>query len=179
VEEAYTTASLAINVAAFCAAAVCLHLLGQRMLGSAVTSKQRKSGADSAEASRAADMAALIFCCNPASVFYSAAYSEALFAAFTWSGLLLLPSYHWAGVAALTAAAAARSNGVLGAWFPIHKLLVAWRALGRFPWGDAMKCTLSCCAILAPYIGMQGGCAANNSCGCANMSLGLCFLLER
>ncbi len=136
-------AGLAINVAAFAAATLCLHRLSARTLGSG----------------RLADLAALFFCLNPASVFYSAAYSEALFAAGTWAGLLLLPTHHWAGVAALAVAAAARSNGILAVWFPLHTLLAAWRRSGsvRPPLRDALRAALSCCIILAPYGAMQGG----------------------
>lgn len=136
-------AGLAVNVAAFAAAALCLHRLTLRTLG----------------IERLADAAALFFCLNPASVFYSAAYSEALFAAGTWAGMLLLPSHHWAGVAALALAGAARSNGILAVWFPLHALLAAWRRRGSAqpPMRDALRAALRCCAILAPYVAMQGG----------------------
>lgn len=136
-------AGLALNVAAFAAAALCLHRLSVRTLGTG----------------RLADLAALFFCLNPASVFYSAAYSEALFAAGTWAGLLLLPTHHWAGVAAFALAAAARSNGILAVWFPLHALLAAWQRRGGVapPLRDALRAALSCCVILAPYIAMQGG----------------------
>lgn len=105
---------------------------------------------------RAADLALLFFCCNPASVFYSAAYSEALFAAASWAGLLLLPRWHWAGVAALAAASAMRSNGILAAWFPLHKALAAAAAQRRLPLRETCRAVLSCAAILAPYAAMQG-----------------------
>lgn len=105
---------------------------------------------------RAADMALIFFCCNPASVFYSAAYSEALFAAATWAGLLLLPRRHWAGVAALAAASALRSNGILGVWFPLHKALAAAATQGGLPLREAGRAALSCAAVLTPYVAMQG-----------------------
>ncbi len=108
------------------------------------------------QAERVADLAVLFFCCNPASVFYSAAYSEAFFAAATWAGLLLLPRRHWAGVAALAAASAARSNGILGVWFPLHKALAAAAAQRRLPLHEAGRAVLSCAVILAPYVAMQG-----------------------
>ena len=152
-EAAYLLAGLVVNVAAFCAAALCLHRLGLRVLGAGGRAAKRGAGG---AASRTADLALLLFCFNPASVFYSAAYSEALFAAATWAGLLLLPDRHWAGVAALTAAAAARSNGILAAWFPLHKLAAAARRQGHLPAREAVRAALSCCAILAPYAAMQG-----------------------
>jgi phosphatidylinositol glycan class V len=150
-DAVYTLAGLAISVAAFCIAALCLHRLGRRVL----MSGSRGSGR-AAASSHTADVALLLFCCNPASVFYSAAYSEALFAACTWAALLLLPHHHWAGVAALTAAAAARSNGLLGLWFPLHKLLSTWFQRGGASLGEMARTLASCCLILTPYIGMQG-----------------------
>lgn len=60
---------------------------------------------------RWADAAVLFFCINPASVFYSAAYTESLFAAFTFWGMLLVYTNPWTAVAAFTLAAMARSNG--------------------------------------------------------------------
>lgn len=140
----HVLAAAALNVAAFALAALCLHRLGSRALGSG------------AAARRVVDLSLLVFCANPASVFFSAPYTEALFAACTWAGLLLLPSHHWAAVAALTAAAAARSNGTLGVWFPLHKLLTAWRRHGRLPLAEAARTAASCAAILAPYAAMQG-----------------------
>lgn len=146
-EALHTLAALALNAGTFSAAALCLHRLGLRVLGGG------------ARGARLADLSLLLFCANPASVFYSAPYTEALFAACTWAGLLLLPRAHWAGVAALAAAAAARSNGILGVWFPLHKLLAAWRHApqGRLPWREVARTAASCAAILAPYAAMQGG----------------------
>jgi hypothetical protein len=58
-----------------------------------------------------AHLSVLLFCLNPASVFYSAAYTEAPYAAASLLGYWLLPTHHWAAVAAFVAASAARSNG--------------------------------------------------------------------
>lgn len=143
-DAVHVLAAAVLNAAAFALAALCLHRLGSRALGGG------------AEARRVVDLSVLFFCVNPASVFFSAPYTEALFAACTWAGLLLLPTHHWAAVAALTAAAAARSNGTLGIWFPLHKLLAAWRRAGRLPLAEAARAALSCAAILAPYAAMQG-----------------------
>ncbi|KAL4444210.1 hypothetical protein ABPG75_011947 [Micractinium tetrahymenae] len=221
-EAAYAAAGLALNVAAFCLGALCLHRLSLRVLaGSSTASSSRASrqgagtapapgggrrrsarlsslGAGAADGSGMpggteqveqqeqrgsqqphqgrlprrsskeqqqqqqqgeciADLALLFFCCNPASVFYSAAYSEALFAAATWAGLLLLPRRHWAGVAALAAASAMRSNGILGMWFPLHKALAAAAAHSKLPLREAGRAALSCAIILAPYVAMQAG----------------------
>jgi phosphatidylinositol glycan class V len=143
-EAAHTLVGLALSIAAFCLGALCLHRLTHRALSA------------HKDCERLADLSLLFFCCNPASVFYSAAYSESLFAAATWLGLLLLPARHWAGVGALAVAAAARSNGILGVWFPLHKLLAAARRQGRLPMGEAVRAGLSCCVILAPYAAIQG-----------------------
>ena len=60
---------------------------------------------------RLADLALLLFCANPASVFHSAAYTEPLYAAASFFGLWLLPDRPAAAVATFVAASAARSNG--------------------------------------------------------------------
>ncbi|PSC76827.1 GPI mannosyltransferase 2 isoform A [Micractinium conductrix] len=184
---AHAAAAAATNVAAFCVAALCLHRLTLRVLGGSGPSSSSGGGTPTArsqrgstnggssasanassassnaaevDAGRVADLALLFFCLNPASVFYSAAYSESVFAAATWAGLLLLPDAHWAGVAAFTVAAAARSNGILAVWFPLHTAAAAAAAAAaRRPrhtaaW-DAARAALSAAVILTPYAAMQ------------------------
>lgn len=166
--QGHVLVALVLNIAAFCAAAACLHRYGARMLA-----PDNGSGNDGGKGKcRTADLALLLFCCNPASVFYSAAYTEAMFAACTWAGLLLLPAHHWAGVAALTAAAATRSNGILGVWFPLHKLLMYWRRQGGLRPRQVLQAALSSIAILAPYAAMQGVVA------CRMLRLGILQLLR-
>ena len=59
-----------------------------------------------------ADYATIFFCFNPASIFYSAVYTESLFAAASFAGMLLVEKQSfWAGVFCFALAAAARSNG--------------------------------------------------------------------
>lgn len=59
-----------------------------------------------------ADYATIFFCFNPASIFYSAVYTESLFAAASFVGMLLVEKQSfWAGVFCFALAAAARSNG--------------------------------------------------------------------
>ena len=86
--------------------------------------------------------AALLFCFNPASIFFSAAYSESLFAFLAFSGMALLapPLYHHVGAtstapsfrnrlaasALFGLATAARSNGTI---LSIHSLWAAAHAL--------------------------------------------------
>jgi phosphatidylinositol glycan class V len=71
-----------------------------------------------------ADVATLLFAFSPASVFMSAPYSESLFALLSLCALLALAQGRiWLGSALVTAAAAARSNGLLLAGF------VGWAGL--------------------------------------------------
>ena len=92
-EAALVLAGLALNAAAFCAAALCLHRLSLRVLADAGHRGTRGNAAaasDPGSVRSMANLSVLLFCFNPASVFYSAAYSESLFVAATWVGLLLL-----------------------------------------------------------------------------------------
>lgn len=139
VESLYTLIGLSINVFAFCIAAVALYKLSLRTIHN----------------ERIAIFSTILFCFNPASVFYSAVYTETLFAACSWLGFLLLPNRYWLGVLALTAASAARSNGVLACWFVLHPFMKDL-AMRRFV---KMKCViqtlLGCVCIVSPYVGMQ------------------------
>ncbi|KDD73457.1 PIG-V mannosyltransferase, partial [Helicosporidium sp. ATCC 50920] len=138
-ESLAVLAALALNAAAFCLAAWALHRLTLGVL---------------AGDEWAAAAAVLFFCANPASVFYSAAYTEALFAAAFWTGLLQLHRQRlWAGAVCLAAASTGRSNGILNVWFVLHPWLrqavVSRRLDGGWRVGAA------CALILAPYALMQ------------------------
>lgn len=105
-------AAVVASQAAFCAAAVALHRLGLAVLGG------------SREARARARAAAVLFCVSPASVFFSAAYSESLFAALSICGCLALEHGRAAAAAvALFGAAATRSNGAALAGFPVYLAL--------------------------------------------------------
>jgi phosphatidylinositol glycan class V len=163
-ESVYIALGLGISLLSFCIAAVSLHRLSSKVL---------KNG-------ELASLAVLLFCCNPASVFYSAAYTEALFAALTWTGLVfllqsteerenrkgggnLLLLLNWAaGVCCLSLAGATRSNGILSAWFLIHHLILEVSSSIRskkkalFPIWTMLKTIVGCAAVWSPYIAMQG-----------------------
>ncbi|KAL6770231.1 PIGV1 [Auxenochlorella protothecoides x Auxenochlorella symbiontica] len=138
-ESLLTLAGLLVNIAAFSAAALALWRLSVQVLGD----------------ERWADAAVLFFCINPASVFYSAAYTESLFAAFTFWGMLLVYTNPWTAVAAFTLAAMARSNGILGCWFLMHALLSSTFRTGRVSWTGVLRCWIGCLTICAPYALMQ------------------------
>ena len=106
-------AAVLVSQAAFCAAAAALYLLGRAVLG------------DDDKAARAqAKTAALLFCASPASVFFSAAYSESLFAALSlWGCLALERGRALAAAPAFFSAAAVRSNGAALAGFPAYLAL--------------------------------------------------------
>ena len=63
------------------------------------------------EDDRIADLATLLYIWNPASVFYSAAYTESTFACAAFTGLYLLGPQPWLGTVCLSIATATRSNG--------------------------------------------------------------------
>lgn len=140
IESIYTLIGLTVNLLAFCVAALALYRLSVTVL------RDKHLAATSV----------LLFCCNPASVFYSAAYTETLFAACTWTGLVLLPSNYLAGVAALTLASAVRSNGILSAWFLMHPVLLDIGKRRKIDIGNLIKSILGCCLVWSPYFAMQG-----------------------
>eukprot|EP00890_Picochlorum_soloecismus_P006266 jgi/Picsp_1/6640/NSC_03983-R1_gpi mannosyltransferase 2 len=115
----YIGVGLTVNLLAFCVAAIGLHRLSLK------TVKDKKVSA----------LAVVLFCLNPASVFYSAVYTESLFAMFTWWALLSLKlhsesrkpftlfSNYWVSVGMFAMASAVRSNGTLAVWFLLYHLI--------------------------------------------------------
>ncbi|KAL5727750.1 hypothetical protein ACHQM5_000907 [Ranunculus cassubicifolius] len=68
--------------------------------------------------SRAALRASLLFCFNPASIFYSSVYSESLYSLFSFGGIYyLLSGANIIAVLAFALSGSARSNGVLNAGY--------------------------------------------------------------
>ncbi|EDV98145.1 GPI mannosyltransferase 2 isoform X1 [Drosophila grimshawi] len=101
--------AILLNLWLFCEAANYLYQLTQRIFNDAHKSWN----------------AALVFCFNPASIFFSAAYSETLFA---YSSLILMlecvrpkQQFHYMRIcASLTACIMCRSNGLIALGFPIY-----------------------------------------------------------
>lgn len=66
----------------------------------------------------------LLFCINPASIFFSSLYSESLFSLLTFAGLFFLEKQnHSLALACLSLSCSTRSNGILFLGFIIHSEL--------------------------------------------------------
>jgi GPI mannosyltransferase 2 len=141
-ESRYTMHGMLISFVSFIIAALALHKLSYDIFSSYLLSKSRKNkkkrnspystSSSSCKStkdgrkipSRLADTAVLLFCFNPASVFYTIGYTESLFSACTFTGMYLLHKNRLLlSTLAFTAGAASRSNGILSIWFPLHRLL--------------------------------------------------------
>lgn len=132
-----------VNVIAFCGAALCLYRLGEMVV------KDKTVVA----------LSVLLFCWNPASVFYSAVYTESLFAFCTWMGLIRVMESsrrYWSGVLWLALASSSRSNGILGVWFILYKYMTdAWSSKVLFDVRGVLRALAGSCSICIPYVGMQ------------------------
>ena len=119
--EALALAAVLVSNAAFVAAARALHRL------TALATRD----------ARLARRAALVFCATPAGVFFSAAYTESLFAALGFSALAQLHADRpWRAALLFALATACRANGVLGALFVLGQprvLAAALAMLGARP----------------------------------------------
>ncbi|KAK9827676.1 hypothetical protein WJX81_007104 [Elliptochloris bilobata] len=67
--------------------------------------------------------ATLMFCLTPASIFYSAIYTESLFAVLSFVGMLCARRSPWLATAAFAAATATRSNGILSCSYLVYAML--------------------------------------------------------
>ncbi|XP_078432455.1 transferases, transferring hexosyl groups [Wolffia australiana] len=137
---------LALSNLAFLSAALSLHRLSLLAL------------ADDAAALRSA----VFFCFNPASVFYSAIYSESLYAACSMGGVeKLMNGSDFAGVVMLAMSGLARSNGAVNAGFVCFRaLLRAWDSVGLKKKKKVVARELAVGAaqaavVLAPMVGFQ------------------------
>lgn len=71
--------------------------------------------------------AAQLFCVNPASIFFSAAYSESLFSVFTFGGLLELQEGNYLKTSCFFAfSGATRSNGIINIGFIVYSYILYW-----------------------------------------------------
>ena len=97
-----------INIICFIEAAKCLCDLTFRLFGS----------------EQIAMKVIQLFCLNPASIFFSAPYSEAMFAYFAYGGMLKAEESHFGSAACFFAlSGATRSNGLLNVAFIWYKQL--------------------------------------------------------
>lgn len=131
-----------VNIVAFCGAALCLHRLGQMVV------KDKAVVA----------LAVLLFCWNPASVFYSAVYTESLFAFCTWMGLIrVLESQrsYWTGVVWFALASSSRSNGILAVWFLLHTYMTDVMYSRQSILTGLVRTLAGSVVVCLPYVCMQ------------------------
>ncbi|KAL0048171.1 hypothetical protein WJX82_009179 [Trebouxia sp. C0006] len=153
------SAATCLSLAAFVTSAVYLHKLSMSILKDA----------------RLADLAALLYIWNPASIFYSVAYTESLFACTAFVGIFHLDQRPWLATVFFCAASAARSNGILHCWFVLHttaKTLyhqyegqpVQGAGFAMLVAQAALQCTLICLPVFAfQYAGWRSFCLGVNT----------------
>ncbi|KAJ0020166.1 hypothetical protein Pint_31359 [Pistacia integerrima] len=110
----------------------------------------------------AALRASILFCFNPASIFYSSIYSESLYALFSVGGLYYLMSgANNIAVICLAVSSCARSNGVVNAgYFCFQTMYWAYDALfvkkrGYLAMQILICGALRCVCIFIPFIAFQ------------------------
>jgi len=107
--------------------------------------------------------AALLFCVNPASIFCSAFYTESLFCALTFGGLVCLASERERGIlftvlggVLFVGAASTRSNGITYCLYLAHSGLFRVHGMLRTgstaQWGLVAVQVVLCFAMIAPYL---------------------------
>lgn len=104
----------------------------------------------------------LLFCINPASVFMSAVYTEAVFAFLTFSGLCLLTcSYFWSASFMFSLASATRSNGIVLAGFIAYShicrmvTVYATRTSVVQLITILLSCVVQCTIVVLPFVLFQ------------------------
>ncbi|XP_077230266.1 uncharacterized protein LOC143863480 isoform X2 [Tasmannia lanceolata] len=109
----------------------------------------------------AAFRASILFCFNPASIFYSSVYSETLYALFSLGGVYhLLAGSNTIAMLLLALSGSARSNGVLNAgYFCFQALHQAYNAIFGKNYAYAVRVSIlaavrSLC-IFVPFIAFQ------------------------
>lgn len=141
---ACVVAGVFVANAAFVAAALVLFHLGVAVMG------PRAKGA--------AFVGALLFCVNPASVFFSAVYTESPYALCSFSGMLCVSKNRkWAAALLFAAACSLRANGVVAAGFLLHAHA---REMVRHPsaarWARTVTvAALQTAVVAAPFLAFQ------------------------
>lgn len=142
---------VAINIAAFVAAALALYELTMEIFQSRKLSL----------------ISVALFCVNPASVFMLAVYSEAVFTCLSLWGMVYVKRGCPARASALFAlATATRSNGaVLCGYIGFYYLKELYEVLRRHPkapqlcllksFGLVLLAVLQCCAVILPFVLFQ------------------------
>lgn len=110
-----------LNILAFSLAAVMLYkltlhmLLHQQPLSPSKGLHTHINGESTSRDRDLAKLTVLLFCCNPANVFFTAIYSESLFAALTFTGYYLFEVYSFKAISELPwmMASYTRSNGFM------------------------------------------------------------------
>ncbi|KAL3698442.1 hypothetical protein R1sor_012518 [Riccia sorocarpa] len=135
-----------INNLAFVFSAFCLFMLTEALL----------------EDGLLALTAAALFCFNPASTFYSAIYSESLFALLSFTGILcFLKGRKWWAVILFGLSSGVRSNGVLHAglflYQAMHKVFNQTIYRRRFSQvvPTILTAVLQSFAVATPFVGFQ------------------------
>ncbi|KAG6545043.1 hypothetical protein Mapa_013737 [Marchantia paleacea] len=106
--------------------------------------------------------AAALFCFNPASTFYSAVYSESLFALLSFTGLVCFVSgAKWSSIVFFGLSSGVRSNGILHAGFFLFQALHKVFHLGNLKRTlsqivpVALVAALQSVAVAAPFLAFQ------------------------
>jgi phosphatidylinositol glycan class V len=143
-QDGYVLAALLLNNLAFCATLLLFYRLSERVLRS----------------QSLALTACVFYCCSPASVFHSMAYTEAPFGLCTTLGLYLLYCRGSVAGASLAFAASAgiRSNGMVSFGFIAHQCLrQALAALRARAPPRRLRALARCCGAVLPAAAVLAG----------------------
>ncbi|KMZ69600.1 GPI mannosyltransferase [Zostera marina] len=110
----------------------------------------------------AAMRASVLFCFNPASIFYSSVYTESLYALFSFGGLYnLFTGYNTIAVVFFALSGFARSNGVLNAgYFCFQTMHIVYKSIFQmnrpiFALQEIVVAVLRSVCIFSPFIAFQ------------------------
>ena len=103
-------AAVLINLFCFVKSSIVFYDLSKRVLGK----------------TKVAYIAAILYCVNPASIFFTAAYSESMFAYLTFYAMLASLEGHKFVYLPIGLSALVRSNGLINIGFPIFAWLQNW-----------------------------------------------------